>query len=53
MGIIVTLVWTPRRHGIPRNEEADKLVKEGSNVVPSDQTVGTPLLWVNKSSGVI
>jgi len=49
----VTLVRTPGRHGIPINEEADKLAKEGTSGVPSGQTVGTPLLWVNKPSGVI
>jgi hypothetical protein len=39
----VTLVRTPGRHGIPRNEEADKLAKEGTNGVRSDQTVGIPI----------
>jgi hypothetical protein len=39
-----TLVWTPRQHGIPRNEEADKLAKEKTNEVPSDQTVGIPFV---------
>jgi ribonuclease HI len=46
----VTLVCIPGHHGIPRNEKADQLAKEGTNVVPSDQTVGIPLLCVNKST---
>jgi len=37
-----TSVRTPRQHGIPGNEEADKLAKKRANVVPSDQTVGIP-----------
>jgi len=36
------LAWIPRRYGIPRNEEPDKFAKEGTNGVPSDQTVGMP-----------
>jgi ribonuclease HI len=39
-----TLVWTPRQHGIPRNEEADKLAEERTNEVPNDQTVGIPFV---------
>jgi len=37
-----TLVWIPGQHGISVNEEADKLAKEGTNGVPSDQTIGIP-----------
>ena len=39
-----TLVWTPRQHGILGNEKADKLAKERTNVVPTDQTVGIPFV---------
>ena len=31
-------------HGTPINEEAEKLVKEGTNGFPSDQTVGIPFV---------
>jgi hypothetical protein len=40
--IKVTLAWTPGYYGIMGNEEPDKLAKEGTNGVPSDQTVGIP-----------
>jgi len=30
--------------GIPRNEEADKLAKEGTNGVPPDQIVSIPFV---------
>ena len=36
----VTLVLMPGRHGMPENEEADKLAKEGNNGDPPDQIVG-------------
>jgi len=39
----VTLVRTPGRHGIPRNEEADKLAKEGTNEVLSLAKLLVPL----------
>jgi len=37
----VTLVQIPEHHGIPGNEDTDKLANEGTKV-PSDQTVGIP-----------
>ena len=40
----VTLVWILGLHGILSNEEADKLAEEGTNIVPSDQTVGIPFV---------
>jgi ribonuclease HI len=33
----VTLMWIPRHQGIPSNEEADRLAKEGAVEVPPDQ----------------
>jgi len=44
----VTLVLKPERHGIPGNEEADKLAKEGNNGDPSDQIVGIPFVVGNE-----
>ena len=32
----------PEHHGIPGNEEADKLTKEENNKVPVDQTTDIP-----------
>ena len=49
----VTLVWIPRCHRTLGNEESDKLAKEWTNGVPSDQTVGILFVVVSKSSGVI
>jgi len=37
----VTVVQIPGHLGIMGDEEADKLAKEGTNGVPSDQTVGS------------
>jgi ribonuclease HI len=33
----VTLMWIPRHQGVPGNEEADRLAKEGAVEVPPDQ----------------
>ena len=39
-----TSIRTPRQHGIPGNEETDKLAKERTNEVPTDQTVDIPFV---------
>ena len=44
MAVMDTLVWISGHHGIQVNEEADKLAKEGTNGVSSDQTVGIPFV---------
>lgn len=31
MALMDTLVWIPGQHGIPVNEDADKLAKEGTS----------------------
>ena len=36
----IVVVQIPEHNGTPGNEEAYKLAKEGTNGVPSDQTVG-------------
>jgi hypothetical protein len=38
----VTLVWIPRCQGIPGNEEADRLAKEGAIEVPLNQFTVVP-----------
>jgi ribonuclease HI len=40
----VTLVQIPGHQGTSGNEEADKLAKEGTDGVPSDQTAGIPFV---------
>lgn len=36
-----------RHHGITGNKEADTLAMEGTNGVPSDQTIGVPFVVGN------
>jgi ribonuclease HI len=38
----VTLVWIPGHQGIPGNEEADRLAKDGVAEVPPDQFAAIP-----------
>jgi ribonuclease HI len=38
----VTLMWIPGHQGIPGNEEADRLAKEGAVEVPPDQFAAKP-----------
>jgi ribonuclease HI len=33
----VTLMWIPGHHGIPGNQEADRVAKEGAIEVPPNQ----------------
>jgi hypothetical protein len=46
---IVTLVQIPGHHGILGDEETDKLAEEGTNGVPSDQTVGITFVVGNET----
>jgi hypothetical protein len=38
----VTLMWIPGHQGIPDNEEADRLAKEGAVEVPPNQSAAIP-----------
>ena len=45
----VTLVWMDTwAHGIVGNKEADKLARDSTNGIPSDQIVGIPFFVVGK-----
>jgi ribonuclease HI len=46
----VTLMWIPGHQGIPGNEEADRLAKEGAVEVPPDQFAAIPFSVVKTSS---
>jgi len=49
----VAIVWLQGHQGIPRNEETDKLAKEGTIESILTKLLALPLLWAKKSSGVI
>jgi len=44
-------VWIPGIEGILAND-VDKLAKEGTKGVASDQLLAFAVLWANKSSGL-
>jgi ribonuclease HI len=46
----VTLMWIPGHQGIPGNEEADRLAKEGVVEVPPDQFAAIPFSTSSRSN---